>query len=73
MKCLLFNALHYCVSLATTRHMLKELKRAQSYVGTNKATCGCCMKSTHGLPCAHELGQWNILNMAVRLNTIHPH
>ena len=39
------------------------------YVGKNPSTCGCVMRTTHGIPCACELSKYVV--GCISLNSIH--
>ncbi|KAL7191012.1 hypothetical protein ACSBR2_023146 [Camellia fascicularis] len=48
-----FKDLRGNVSVAALEMILAESKQA-SFVGIDIVTCGCVVRRTHGLPCAHE-------------------
>ena len=51
-----FNYLRAFVSCHALDILLEEKKRGE-YVGIDVSSCGCVVKRTHGLPCAHEIVQ----------------
>ena len=66
-----FNYLRGFVSCYALEMILEEKKRGE-YVGIDVSMCGCVLKQTHGLPCAHEIVQWNREGRGIPLSSIHP-
>ncbi|XP_058763165.1 protein FAR1-RELATED SEQUENCE 5-like [Vicia villosa] len=48
----------------------KELEKFK-FAGASKERCGCYIRTTHGLPCACQLGGYQILGIPIPLETIH--
>ncbi|KAJ1418263.1 PKS-NRPS hybrid synthetase [Sesbania bispinosa] len=63
----LYDKLFGFVSKNAMGHIVEEMKQVK-YIGIDKSTCGCILKSTHGLPYACQLA---ICKMYFRL-TLHP-
>lgn len=49
-----FRELHGNVSIIALEKLRDEIKRA-SFIGIDPSACGCQLRRTHGLPCAHEI------------------
>lgn len=58
------------ISIAAIDHILKEKKRA-GYKTLDVDSCGCVLRHTHGLPCAHELIKYEEEGRAIPLSSIH--
>ena len=66
-----FKELRGNVSKCAMERILGETKRAQN-VGIGISACGCSVRQTHGLPCAHEIGEYIIQNRPIPLSSVHP-
>ncbi|XP_028070434.1 uncharacterized protein LOC114272918 [Camellia sinensis] len=53
-------------------HVLAESKRAND-VGIDASVCGCVVRRTHGLPCAHEIVDYIRQGRLISLDSINPH
>ncbi|XP_028102309.1 PKS-NRPS hybrid synthetase CHGG_01239-like [Camellia sinensis] len=60
------------VSICALEYVLAESKRANS-VGIDVTTCGCVLRRTHGLPCAHEIADYTRQGRPIPLSSIHVH
>ena len=67
-----FKELRGNVSISALEKILAETKRADS-VGIDQDACGCVIRHTHGLPCAHEIAEYNREGRPIPLDCIHPH
>ena len=45
------------MSISVLEYLLVESKRANS-IGIDVEACGCVLRHTHGLPCAHEIADY---------------
>ena len=52
-----FNHIRGFTSVTALNIILSELKRAIS-IGVDRSACGCVIRQTHGLPCAHEIAEY---------------
>ncbi|XP_057250004.1 uncharacterized protein LOC104907220 [Beta vulgaris subsp. vulgaris] len=59
------------VSHKAIRLLDNEYKRANE-VGVDGFVCGCYLRHTHGLPCAHEMKEMEERNISIQLTDIHP-
>ncbi|KAL7251152.1 hypothetical protein ACSBR1_013060 [Camellia fascicularis] len=57
------------VSLCALEHILAETKRAES-IGIDSSACGCVIRHTHGLPCAHEIAYYIRQLLPIPLETL---
>ncbi|XP_028104604.1 uncharacterized protein LOC114303653 [Camellia sinensis] len=67
-----FRELRGNVSICALEHVLAESKRTNS-VGIDVATCGCVLRRTHGLPCAHEIADYMRQGRPIPRSSIHVH
>ncbi|KAI3977395.1 hypothetical protein MKX01_000308 [Papaver californicum] len=58
------------ISIAAMDYILKEKKRG-GYKELDADACGCVLRRTHGLPCAHELIEYEVEGRAIPLSSIH--
>ncbi|XVE89339.1 hypothetical protein DITRI_Ditri19aG0193900 [Diplodiscus trichospermus] len=68
----LFKDLNGLVSRSAFDMILKEAERANQ-VGIDKLPCGCVIRGTHGLPCAHEIAEFIKEGRPIPLSVVHPH
>lgn len=68
----LFQEMLGFVSHAGLDYILGESKR-MDYVGTNDNVCGCTLRKTHGLPCAHEMTTYKENGRPIPLDCVHYH
>jgi len=54
------------VSRYALNEIATELDRVQ-YFGNDPSSCGCAMRSTHGLPCACELSRYVVASIPMEL------
>ncbi|KAH9753465.1 protein FAR1-RELATED SEQUENCE [Citrus sinensis] len=52
-----FKHIRGFISITALNITLSELKRAIS-IGVDRSACGCVIRQTHGLPCAHEIAEY---------------
>ncbi|KAL7233195.1 hypothetical protein ACSBR1_016929 [Camellia fascicularis] len=64
-----FKELRGNVSITALEIILAESKRASS-VGIDITACGCVVRRTHGLPCAHEIANYIRKNRPVPLSSV---
>ncbi|XP_028057844.1 PKS-NRPS hybrid synthetase CHGG_01239-like [Camellia sinensis] len=64
-----FRELRGNVSICAFEYVLAESKRSNS-VGIDVATCGCVLRRTHGLPCAHEIADYTRQGRPIPLSSI---
>jgi len=67
-KVTLYKRLLGMVSRYVLNQIVAEFERVH-YAGKNPSSCGCIMRTTHGLPCACELSKY-VLG-SIPLNSIH--
>ncbi|XP_028107346.1 uncharacterized protein LOC114306324 [Camellia sinensis] len=65
-----FRELWGNVSISALEYLLVESKRANS-IGIDVEACGCVLRHTHGLPCAHEIADYIRQDRHIPLATIH--
>ncbi|KAL7209717.1 hypothetical protein ACSBR1_031304 [Camellia fascicularis] len=65
-----FRELRGNVSISVLEYLLVESKRANS-IGIDVEACGCVLRHTHGLPCAHEIVDYIRQDRPIPLATIH--
>ncbi|XP_028102684.1 uncharacterized protein LOC114301927 [Camellia sinensis] len=65
-----FRELRGNVSISALEYLLVESKRANS-IGIDVEACGCVLRHTHGLPCAHEIADYIRQDRPIPLATIH--
>ncbi|XP_020418037.1 protein FAR-RED ELONGATED HYPOCOTYL 3 [Prunus persica] len=66
-----FKELIGFVSISALDNIMVELKRLD-YIGVDSISCGCIIKHTHGLPCAHEMQEFKQTHRPIPLDCIHP-
>lgn len=52
--------------------ILEETKRSRN-IGIDKMTCGCVLRGTHGLPCAHEILDYDRQGVTIPLSACDSH
>ncbi|KAL7236169.1 hypothetical protein ACSBR1_019437 [Camellia fascicularis] len=67
-----FKDLRGNVSIAALEMIFAEAKRA-AVVGIDDVACGCVVRRTHGLPCAHEIADCMRENRPIPLTSVNPH
>ena len=67
-----FKELQGFISICALNHILAQSKRANS-VGIDASACGCAIRCTHGLPCAHEVVQYRMKGRPIPLDCIDPY
>ncbi|OVA14991.1 hypothetical protein BVC80_67g16 [Macleaya cordata] len=65
-----FNNLRGFISRSALNILLLEKKKGEQ-VGIEVAKCGCVLKRTHGIPCAHEVTQYKREGRGIPLTSIH--
>ncbi|VVA40208.1 PREDICTED: FAR1-RELATED SEQUENCE, partial [Prunus dulcis] len=50
-----------------------EFNKRIKYVGVDLTACGCVIKCSHGLPCAHEMAELSPVFRPIPLHCVHPH
>ena len=60
----LYNRLLRMVLRNALNEIASEVERLR-YLGNNPSSCGCVMRSTHGLPCACELSRYTASSILV--------
>ncbi|XP_028092938.1 uncharacterized protein LOC114293099 [Camellia sinensis] len=65
-----FRELRGNVSISALEYLLVESKRANS-IGIDVEACGCVLRHTHGLSCAHEIAYYIRQDRPIPLATIH--
>ncbi|KAG5564780.1 hypothetical protein RHGRI_000851 [Rhododendron griersonianum] len=68
----LFDSLRGVVSKNGMTLVLVASRQVQWLVESNIA-CGCALRKTHGLPCAHEIAPYKTGNISIPLDLIHDH
>jgi len=68
---LLTRELARCVSKYALGKIFEEKERGEKHVGTDASDCGCLLRSTYGLPCAHELMILKMHGSSIQLSSIH--
>lgn len=68
----LFRELRGLVSRKALNLILIESKRSNT-VGVDTGLCGCVLRKTHGLPCAHEIAEYLRDFRPISLSSIHSH
>jgi len=64
-----FKLLRGFVSVGALKKIVKESKKI-NIVGVKAQGCKCLLRKTHGLPCAHELAEYDRANMPIPLDCI---
>ncbi|XP_028074033.1 uncharacterized protein LOC114276448 [Camellia sinensis] len=67
-----FRELQGNISITALDHVLAESKRTND-VGIDASVCGCVVRRTHGLPCAHEIANYIRQGRRIPLDSINPH
>ncbi|XP_028113459.1 PKS-NRPS hybrid synthetase CHGG_01239-like [Camellia sinensis] len=67
-----FTELRGFISICSLDKILVESKRLNS-VGIDVVACGCILRRTHGLPCAHEIAEYFQQGRPIPLSCINPH
>ncbi|XP_057496891.1 uncharacterized protein LOC130781651 isoform X1 [Actinidia eriantha] len=67
-----FKELWGRISASALDMLLVEMKRA-SFVGCDAFACGCVIRRTYGLPCAHEIADYMRDGRSIPLYVIHAH
>ncbi|XP_028126433.1 uncharacterized protein LOC114323158 [Camellia sinensis] len=67
-----FDTYPEAVQYVLQNHVLAESKRAND-VGIDASVCGCLVRQTHGLPCAHEIADYIRQGRPIPLDSINPH
>ncbi|XP_028086371.1 uncharacterized protein LOC114287276 [Camellia sinensis] len=67
-----FGELRGNVSICALEYALAESKRA-NLVRIDVAACGCVLRHTHGLPCAHKIADYMRQGRPIPLSSIHVH
>ncbi|XP_028075934.1 uncharacterized protein LOC114278123 [Camellia sinensis] len=67
-----FRELRSNISITALDHVLAESKRADD-VSIDASVCGCVVRRTHGLPCAHEIADYIRQGRPIPLDSINPH
>ncbi|XP_028111572.1 uncharacterized protein LOC114309895 [Camellia sinensis] len=65
-----FRELRGNVSISALEYLLVKSKRANS-IDIDVEACGCVLRHTHGLPCAHEIADYIRQDRPIPLATIH--
>lgn len=68
----LFKELRGLVSRKALNMILDESKRAND-TGIDTSLCKCVIRSTHGLPCAHEIAEYKRDFRPIPLSSVHSH
>lgn len=63
--------LHENVSITTLKKLHDEIKQV-TFIGIDPFACGCQLRHTHGLPCAHKIADHNRHRHSIPLNSMHP-
>lgn len=58
------------VSRHALLHIANEFDRGK-YVGIDKCSCHCTIRTTHGLPCACELARYSMMPSVIPLDAVH--
>lgn len=66
----LYSIMNDFVSRHCMQHVVTELEIVKR-VGADKVACGYFIRTTHGLPCAHELANIKIQGYLIPLKSIH--
>lgn len=67
-----FKELRGLVARNALDMILSESKRAD-LIGIDISACGCVVRHTHGLPCAHEIGEYKREGRPIPLDSVHSH
>ncbi|KAH9750386.1 protein FAR1-RELATED SEQUENCE [Citrus sinensis] len=67
-----FKELRGLVARNALDMILSESKRA-NLIGIDISACGCVVRHTHGLPCAHEIGEYKREGRPIPLDSVHSH
>ncbi|KAH9685250.1 Endonuclease [Citrus sinensis] len=67
-----FKKLRGFISISALQMVLSESKNTNS-IGIDVSVCGCTIRSTHGLPCAHEIVEYKRESRPIPLECIDSH
>lgn len=67
-----FKELCGFISIDALHKVLSEAKHASS-VGVDASKCGCVIRHTYGLPCAHEIAEFKRGSRSIPLESIDPY
>ncbi|CAL5374942.1 unnamed protein product [Camellia sinensis] len=67
-----FRELRGNISIIALEIVLVESKRAE-FTGIDSSACGCVIRHTHGLPCAHEIANYIRQGRPIPIYSIHSH
>lgn len=67
-----FEELRGVISIYALSMILSEFKRS-SFTGVDPVACGCVLRRTHNLPCAHELAMYKEDGRPIPLGSIDRH
>ncbi|XP_028097182.1 uncharacterized protein LOC114297034 [Camellia sinensis] len=67
-----FRELRSNISITALDHVLVETKRAND-AGIDASVCGCVVRRTHRLPCAHKIADYIRQGHPIPLDSINPH
>ncbi|XP_052177632.1 uncharacterized protein LOC127791693 [Diospyros lotus] len=68
----IFRELRGVISRSALNMVLMQSQLAYK-IGIDKVSCGCVIRSTYGLPCAHEIAEFMVQGRPIPLSTVHPH
>ncbi|KAG5540177.1 hypothetical protein RHGRI_020417 [Rhododendron griersonianum] len=69
----IFDHLRGAASQTAMGLMLPEIKKIDDMVVEDKVDCGCPIRRTHGLPCAHEIAPFKNRSEPIPLSLINDH
>ncbi|XP_052209388.1 PKS-NRPS hybrid synthetase cheA-like [Diospyros lotus] len=67
----IFKELRGVISRSAMNMVLKQSQLVEK-IGVDKVACGCVIKMTHGLPCAHEIAEFMMQGRSIPLSVVHP-
>ena len=67
-----FRELRGFISTSALEVILSESNRANS-IGVDASACGCVIRYTHGLPCAHEIAEYKRESSPIPLESVDPY
>ncbi|CAL5327280.1 unnamed protein product [Camellia sinensis] len=67
-----FRELRGNISIIALEIVLVESKRAE-FTGIDSSACGCVIRHTHGLPCAHKIANYIRQGRPIPIYSIHSH
>ncbi|XP_052171683.1 PKS-NRPS hybrid synthetase cheA-like [Diospyros lotus] len=68
----IFRELRGIISRNAMNMVSKQTEMAQK-IGVDKVACRCVIRSTHGLPCAHEIAELMMEGRPIPLSFVHPY